>query len=113
MKIFAFLLVCTALTFASDDGCTETGVHVTPPPEAGNATITLTLIDSWSVTWAAKALGLDCFEDGSTTYVLGTSNTNMYVAAFDPVTGTGTGGTMPLDPANASCFGSSERARDA
>jgi hypothetical protein len=104
MKLFVLLLLCAAFTFANDDGCTETGVLISPPPDAGNATITLSLIDSWSVTWAAKALGLDCFEDGSTTYVLGTSNTDMAVRAFDPVTGTGAG-TMPLNSANASCFG--------
>jgi len=103
VKLMLLLLVSVAFAFANNDGCTETGVLFTSPPP-GEAVITATLIDSWSVTWAQQALGLDCFEDGATTYVLHSSNSDHYVQAFDPVSGTGMG-TMNLDPANGSCFG--------
>ena len=96
MKILLLLLILTVLAYADNDGCTEIGPGSSLP---GTDDIVLVLLNDWVL--AEKALGLDIFNG---VYILGVDNVNMYVQAYDATTCAPLG-TLPLDPANASCFG--------
>ncbi len=101
MKVIFILFAMVAFAFAADDGCTTLGNgHQSPTTDD----IVLTVQNNWAIPAGDKALGLDIYEDGSSIYILACDNTNGYVQAYDASTG-GALSTMPLDAANAGCFG--------
>lgn len=104
MKMILVLLGIAAFALAADDGCTDTTIGVNPPA-SGTDDVVLAIVNDWGVLPSGgKALGLDVFEGPGAYYVLGVNNTAMYIQAWDAVSGTALG-TLPLDAANAACFG--------
>ncbi len=101
MKVIFILFAMAAFAFAADDGCITLG-HSHQSPTTDD--IVLTVENDWSLPSGSKALGLDIFEDGSSVYILGADNTNGYIQAWNASTGAAET-TMPLDAANAGCFG--------
>lgn len=101
MKMILVILAVAAFAFADNDGCTSMS-HGHQSPTTDD--VVLTVENDWALPAGAKALGIDVFENGSSIYILGTDNTNGYIQAWDASTG-GALGTLPLDAANASCFG--------
>ncbi len=102
MKYFLLLLVLAAFTFADNDGCMEIGSGAGSHSAAGDD-ITLILVNDWVLT--GKALGLDIFEDGASSfYILGVDNNLDVVQAYDATSCTPLG-TLPLSASNGSCFG--------
>lgn len=100
MKYLLLVLVFAAFAIADDNGCNSTEMCINPQGSSSDA-VSLTLLNNWTL--ADKALGLDVFIDGSTVYILGADNVLDIVQAYD-VAGAPQG-SMPLDPANDSCFG--------
>ena len=103
MKMLVSLLVITALVFADDEGCAETELLIYPDlPEQDD--ITLSIVNTWVVSWASQCLGMDCWESGGTMLIVFASRNDVQLNSLDPATGTG-GGTQNLDPVNINCFG--------
>jgi len=103
MRLFLILFLVPFAVLANEDGCTETGVGITPSP-GGSDVITLTVLDTWTPSWASQALGLDVWETGSAVNVIFSSRNDMQINSLNPVTGV-SAGTIDLDAANGNCFG--------
>ncbi len=99
MKIILILIVLTTFAFASDNGCTDTGISSNPPVSGSNS-VTLTVINDWVQT--NQVLGLDVWEDGTDVYVLGTDRTNQQVLAYEDGA---IAAVLPLYATNTNCFG--------
>lgn len=102
MRYVTALLCFAMLAFAGLDGQTGSSAPMVSRPVQGTDDISLTVENTFDP--VTKALGLDIYEDAAATYVLGTNNVDLIVQAYDAYTG-GALGSLPLDPANSSCFG--------
>ncbi|OPL19282.1 MAG: hypothetical protein AVO35_11080 [Candidatus Aegiribacteria sp. MLS_C] len=102
MRYLAALICFAVLAFAGMDGQTGSSAPMESRPVHGTDGITLTVENTFDP--VTKALGLDIIEDVTFTYVLGTNNEDLVVQAYDAYTGNPLG-SLPLDPANGSCFG--------
>ncbi|RKX63491.1 MAG: hypothetical protein DRP42_07555 [Tenericutes bacterium] len=101
MKYFPFLLIIAVLSFADNDGCT--GISSGAGSYSSDSDdINLTLINDWVM--ADLVLGLDVFQGSGITNILAVDKADFFVRIYDANTGILTD-SMPLDPANDSCFG--------
>ncbi len=102
--VLILLFIVLGFAFAADDeGCiyqlSENQQSV------GSDDITLTFLQDWQITWAGQALGIDCWDDGSSTYVIFSNATDDMLGSLDPTTGATGPVSCTLDPANDTCFG--------
>ena len=98
------LIMLPCIILASYDGNNGGSAAVSPVMENTDA-ITLTVINTWSITWAQQCIGMDVWEDGSEVYVMFSSPYyDGQIDCLDLSTGT-SGGAMNLDPANTGAFG--------
>jgi hypothetical protein len=104
MKLFVILFLIPFAVLANEDGCTESAIGISPEPGGADATITLTVLDTWTPSWAAQCLGMDVWETGSAVNVIFSSRGDMQINSLDPVSGT-SAGTIDLDGGNTNCFG--------
>ncbi len=104
MRLFLILFLVPFAVLANEDGCTETAIGIIPGSGGGDATITLTILDTWTPSWAGQCLGMDVWETGSSVNVIFSSRSDMQINSLDPVSGT-SAGTIDLDGGNTNCFG--------
>lgn len=102
MRYFTVLLCFAMLAFAGIDGQIGSSAPTGSRPVLGTDDISLVVENTFDP--VTKALGLDIYEDAANTYVLGTNNVDLKVQAYDAYSGSALG-SLPLDPANSSCFG--------
>lgn len=104
MRITVFLLVgFFALAYAFDEGHTWTWSGIEQPERSDD--VELTIINSWTVTWASQALGLDVVEDGEDQTVVFADQRSDAVNSLDPETGSAGSIGFPLYGSNDFCFG--------
>jgi hypothetical protein len=100
--ILLVMLPCVIL--ASEDGNNGGSSTFNPIPENTDA-ITLTVINTWPITWAQQCLGMDVWEDGSEVYVIFSSPYHDgEIKSLDVFTGIGAG-SINLPPSNPTAFG--------
>lgn len=101
--VIALVLTIFALSLAFEEGNTWTWSSVQPPPTSDD--VELTILDSWTVTWASQALGLDVVEDGTDQTVIFSDQLSDAVNSLDPDAGGAGSISFPLYGPNNYCFG--------
>lgn len=84
-----FLLIALCLTGYADDGNLNSGsINGWSPVDA---TITFSVVNTWTITWATQVLGLTTWESGSTVNIVWAESTGMKLGSIDPASGTSAG----------------------
>jgi hypothetical protein len=99
MQIFMVML-CLA-GFADDGNLNSSGISDWSPVDA---TITFSVLNTWSITWTAQALGLTSWESGSDVNIVFSSSTDAELESLNPVTGA-SAGSVPKPAGSQSGFG--------
>ncbi len=100
MKYLFFALLAVVFSFANSDGYYETGNSINSR-SAENHAVALTLINDRAL--PGRALGLDVFISGSSTYILSPDSYLHRIQAYDEAGGIAW--SIPLDAENESCWG--------
>lgn len=104
-NMLVLLVLAITVAYAFDiDGCNDMSDAASPPVSSTDADITLSIENTWEITWCTQALGMDAWVSGSTINIIFSSNTDMQINSLDPATGT-SAGAYDLIPENGACFG--------
>lgn len=86
MKLLLLILIIGALAYSE-----------------GNESISIALVNDWIT--ADQVLGIDCYQSGSSDFVLAACNQNSVIRVYEATTGLPTGVTIPLATANDYSWG--------
>jgi len=107
MRAILFLLALFPLSAAPvASGASPEAVlrHSEPSPADSDAAITVTVTDTYDITYASNVLDLDWYHVYSTTFLMFTSSSDDKLYFADPGTGAYSN-SIDLHSANTSCFG--------
>lgn len=96
------LMIALCLAGFGDDGNLHSaGLSGWSPVDA---TIEFEVLNTWTITWAYHALGLACWESGSSVNIIFVNSSGSELNSLDPATG-GSAGSVPKPAGSGSGFG--------
>lgn len=97
-----FLMIALCLTGFSEDGNLNSGGISNWSPV--DATITFSVLNTWTITWADQVLGLSTWETGSAVNIVYCESSGMEIGSLNPATG-GSAGSQPKPAGSQNGFG--------